>query len=299
LQYYYHYQVKTSEAGLSVEKLLRKRLGFSRSMIRKLKKTQGVLVNGQASHLNRLVQEGDLLSIDLHTDRVTPVLPQPIPIDIVYEDEHLLVVNKPYNMLVHPLKKEPVNTLANAVLYHYLQNGIEPVYRPVSRLDRDTSGLIVIAKHALAGHLLATLFGTGKFEREYLAIVHGLLAKTSGTIDLPLARYPLSHIKRIVQPGGKRAVTHYQVEKYLTDKTLVKLRLETGRTHQIRAHMSHIGHPVLGDTLYGGRKEGINRQALHCWRISMLHPLTNKPLVLQAPLPMDMQKLLNVSDPEI
>lgn len=291
----YNYQVKTKEAGFSVEKILRQSLGFSRSMVRKLKNTNGVLVNGQASHLNRPVQEGDLLSIDLHTGKATPVLPQPIPLDIVYEDKHLLAVNKPYHMLVHPLKKEPLNTLANAVLYHYLQNGIEPVYRPVSRLDRDTSGLVVVAKHAHAGHLLTTQLGEGKLVREYLAVVHGLLANTRSTIDQPLARCPLSYIRQTVQPGGKRAVTHYQVEKHLADSTLVKLRLETGRTHQIRAHMSHIGHPLLGDTLYGGREEGINRQALHCWRISMLHPLTNKPLVLQASLPVDMQKLLQLS----
>ena len=300
MQYYYHYRVKTREEGFKVEKILRQGLGFSRSMVRKLKITNGVLVNDQASYLNRPVQEGDLLSIGLHTGEVTPVLPQPIPLDIVYEDEHLLAVNKPHHMLVHPLKKEPVNTLANAVLHHYLQKGIEPVYRPVTRLDRDTSGLVVIAKHAHAGHLLTTQLGAGKLGREYLAVVHGLLANTRGTIDQPLARCPLSYVRQAVQPGGKRAVTHYQVEKYLTDSTLLKLLLDTVRTHQIRAHMSHIGHPLLGDTLYGGREEGINRQALHCSMIRLLHPLTNKPLVLQASLPVDMQKLLQLSrDPEI
>lgn len=290
MKQYYH--VKAVEAGFTLERILRQSLGFSRGMVRKLKRADGVLVNGQAFYLNRPVQEGDLLSIDLHSDKVTDALPQPIPIDIVYEDEHLLVVNKPPHMLVHPLKREPENTLANAVLYHYLENRVEPVYRPVTRLDRDTSGLVVVAKHAHAGHRLTSQLVAGELQREYLAVVHGLLARTKGTIDLPLARCPLSYIRQAVQPGGKRAVTHYQVEKYLADSTLVKLRLETGRTHQIRAHMSHAGHPLVGDTLYGGREAGINRQALHCWKISLSHPMSNAILVLEAPLPADMERLI-------
>lgn len=288
----HYYQVKTAEAGFTVERILRQSLGFSRGMVRKLKRTGGVLVNGQATYLNRRLQDGDLLSVNLYFDESTAVLPQPIPIDIVYEDEHLLVVNKPHHMLVHPLKSEPENTLANAVLYHYLENQVEPVYRPVTRLDRDTSGLVVIAKHMHAGHRLTCQLGAGELHREYLAVVHGLLAQREGAIDAPLARCPISIIRQAVQPGGRRALTHYRVEKYLADSTLVNLRLETGRTHQIRAHMSHAGHPLVGDTLYGGREEGIKRQALHCRRISLLHPITGDMLALQAPLPEDMERLI-------
>lgn len=289
----YYYQVKEAEAGFNVERILRQSLGFSRGMVRKLKRTDdGVLVNGQDFYLNRPVREGDILRIDLHSDKVTAVLPQPIPIDIVYEDEHLLVVNKPYHMLVHPLKREPENTLANAVLYHYLENHVEPVFRPVTRLDRDTSGLVVVAKHAHAGHRLTSHLVAGELQREYLAVVHGLLTRTEGVFDLPLARCPVCLIRQAVQPGGKRAVTHYQVEKYLADSTLVKLRLETGRTHQIRAHMRHAGHPLVGDTLYGGREAGINRQALHCWRICLPHPMSGAILALEAPLPEDMERLI-------
>lgn len=290
MKQYYH--VKATEAGFTLERILRQSLGFSRGMLRKLKRSDGVLVNGQAFYLNRPVQEGDILSIDLHSDKVTDVLPQPIPIDIVYEDEHLLVVNKPPHMLVHPLKREPENTLANAVLCHYMENHVEPVYRPVTRLDRDTSGLVVVAKHAHAGHRLTSQLAAGKLQREYLTVVHGLLVREKGTIDLPLARCPVSYIRQAVQPGGRRAVTHYHVEKYLAGSTLVKLRLETGRTHQIRAHMSHAGHPLVGDTLYGGREEGISRQALHCWRISLSHPMSDTVLALEAPLPEDMERLI-------
>lgn len=288
----HYYQVQAAEAGFTLERILRQSLGFSRGMVRKLKRTGGVLVNGQAVYLNRPVQEGDILSIDLNSDKVTDVQPQPIPIDIVYEDEHLLVVNKPHHMLVHPLKREPGNTLANAVLYHYLENHVELVFRPVTRLDRDTSGLVVVAKHAHAGHRLTGQLAEGKLRREYLAVVHGLLTPTEGVIDLPLARCPDSIVKQTVQPEGKRAVTHYQVGKYLMNSTLVKLRLKTGRTHQIRAHMSHTGHPLVGDTLYGGRKEGIDRQALHCWKISLAHPISGAMLALEAPLPEDMKRLI-------
>lgn len=287
-----NHQVEAAEAGLTAEMIMWKNLGFSRGMIRKLKRSSGVLVNGQAVYLNERLQEGDRLSISLQFAGYTDVTPQPIPIDIAYEDDHLLVVNKPSNMLVHPLKHEPENTLANAVLYHFNNNGTEPVFRPVSRLDRDTSGLVVVAKHAHAGFRLASQLGTGELRREYLAVVHGLLALERGAVDLPIARCRDSKIKHMVSPGGRRAITHYQVEEYLAGNTLVKLRLVTGRTHQIRVHMSQIGHPLVGDTLYGGRAEGIERQALHCRRVRLKHPVTGEMLVVEAPLPEDMQELI-------
>jgi len=288
-----NYQVKTTEAGFTAEKVLRQNLGFSRGMVRRLKRTGGVLVNGQAFYLNRRLQEGDLLCVNLHFDEFTDAPPQPIPIDIVYEDEHILVVDKPPDMLVHPLKHEPLDTLANAVLYHYIENNTEPVFRPVSRLDRNTSGLVVVAKHAHAGFRLTSQLGTGELRREYLAVVHGLVAQKQGSIDLSIARCRDSKIKQMVHPDGRRAQTFYNVEEYLAGNTLLKLRLTTGRTHQIRVHMSHLGHPLVGDTLYGGREEEINRQALHCCRIRLLHPITGGPLVLEAPLPEDIRRIFN------
>ncbi|MDF9409591.1 RluA family pseudouridine synthase [Pelotomaculum isophthalicicum JI] len=285
------YQVTAADAGLTAERIMQKNLGFSRTTIRKLKRLSGVVVNGQAAYLNKRLQEGDQISVNLRFEEYTNVLPQPIPIEIAYEDEHLLIVNKPHNMLVHPLKHEPENTLANAILYHF-DNNTEPVFRPLSRLDRNTSGLVVVAKHAHAGFRLAQQLSSGELWREYLAVVGGFLEQESGSIDLPIGRCKDSKVKRMVCPDGRRAITYYQVKQYLADSTLARLRLVTGRTHQIRVHMSHIGHPLVGDALYGGRMEGINRQALHCCRVGMKHPITGNELIIDAPIPEDMRRLI-------
>jgi 23S rRNA pseudouridine1911/1915/1917 synthase len=287
------YQVKASEAGFAVEKVLRKNLGFSRGMIRKLKRHTGVLVNKKTVLLNQRLQEGDTISVDLQFGGLTDAQPQSIPVNIIYEDRHFLVINKPPDMLVHPLKHEPENTLANAILHHYLQSDTEPVFRPVSRLDRNTSGLVLIAKYAHAGFRLAHQIGAGKLQREYIAVVHGLIKPSQGSIDLPIARCPDSKIKHMVHPDGKKAITNYCVEKYLLESTVLKLFPKTGRTHQIRVHMSHIGHPLVGDALYGGREIGIKRQALHCRSIKLIHPITGETIVLEAPLPEDIQRLIN------
>ncbi|MBM7855656.1 23S rRNA pseudouridine1911/1915/1917 synthase [Desulfohalotomaculum tongense] len=287
------HRVTEDQSGYSAEKLLRKKLGFSQTMIRRLKRCSGVCLNGRPVYLKQRLKEGDILSIDIQLTPNTGIEPQPIPMDIIYEDRHLLVVNKPPHMLVHPLKHEPYNTLANAVLHHYRKNNIEGTFHPVSRLDRNTSGLVVIAKHPYAGFRLSQQLHSIDFQREYLAVVHGMLKQLQAVIALPIARCRDSKIKHTVDCGGRKAVTRYQVEKYCGNNTVVKLQLETGRTHQIRVHMSHIGHPLLGDSLYGGLNEGINRQALHCYRVSLTHPVTGALLSLQSPLPRDIQNLLN------
>ncbi|NLI12060.1 RluA family pseudouridine synthase [Pelotomaculum propionicicum] len=289
-----NHQVAAEEAGRTAEKIIRDRMGLSRSMIRKLKRLSGVLVNGESVYLNKRLREGDSLSVDLRLPVCTDAPPQPIPLNIVFEDGHLLVIDKPENLLVHPLKHEPENTLANAVLYHYLQHDTEPVFRPVTRLDRNTTGLVVVAKNAHAGFRLARQLAAGDLWREYYAVVHGLLKPENGSIDLPIGRVGGSNVKHTVCPGGRPALTYYQVDKYLAGATLVKLRLATGRTHQIRVHLSHIGHPLAGDTLYGGRLEGIARQALHCARIGFRHPITGEVLDFAAPLPEDMRRLLKI-----
>lgn len=285
------YQVAAAEAGQTVEGILRKNLGFSRTMLRKLKRFSGVLVNGQEVLLNQRLQAGDRLSIRLQFAGSTDIIPQPLPIDIKYEDEHLLIVDKPGNMLVHPLKHEPLNTLANAVLGHYNKDE-ELVYRPLSRLDRNTSGLVVVVKHAYAGCRLARQLITGELWKEYLALVHGDLSPECGFIDLPIGRCRDSTIKHMVCAAGKQAATNYQVEKHLVGCTLVKLRPTTGRTHQIRVHMSHIGHPLLGDSLYGGCVDDITRQALHCCLVRLKHPITGEVLEVEAPLPKDMEEVI-------
>lgn len=287
------HRVTDVEDGRTTESLLQNTMGFSRKMIRRLKKHQGVKVNGQTVYLNYRVKGGDILSVDLKNNDDITIEPQNIPLDIIYQDQHLMVVNKPPHMLVHPLKHEQHNTLANAVLFHYHQNNLDETFRPVSRLDRGTSGLVVIAKHSHAGHLLAQQLQTGNLRRQYLAVAHGLIRQPRGVIALPIGQCADSNVKHEVSPYGRRAVTRYQVISYTTGNTVVKLDLETGRTHQIRVHLSHIGYPLVGDALYGGISKDINRQALHCYGVSFSHPLTGEYLTLDASTPEDIQRIIN------
>lgn len=287
------HRVTGSEEGISVEKLLRNKLGFSTTGIRKLKRMAGVAINGQPVFMKQLVKAGDVLNVNLHEVEESNILPQPIGIDIAYEDDHLLVLNKPSGMLVHPLKHEPYHTLANGVMYYYQQRQLNFSFRPVSRLDRDTSGLVVVAKHAHASWQLARQLHNGQFERHYLAVVRGLIQQRKATIALPISLLPNNKVKRGVDLMGRRAITHYQVQHYGMDITVVRLQLETGRTHQIRVHLSHIGYPLLGDDFYGGEKGEISRQALHCERIKINHPVTGKTVVVTVPPPSDIQLMLD------
>ncbi|MBO8137331.1 MAG: RluA family pseudouridine synthase [Desulfotomaculum sp.] len=289
-----NHRVTGTEAGRTVKSLLYKNMCFSSTMIRRLKKNAGVLVNEKPVYLNHRLKEGDLITINIITKDKSSIKPQPLPVDIVFEDQHLLIVNKPAGMLVHPLKHEPENTLANAVVYYYQQQNIEAAFHPVSRLDRDTSGLVVVAKHPHSGYLLSKQLHTRNFQREYLAVVHGEIKHLKAVIALPIARCPGSSVKHRVDPGGRKAVTHYQVIKTMNDAALVRLRLETGRTHQIRVHMSHIGHPLVGDELYGGSRDKISRQALHCCRVKLVHPITGEQISKESSLPRDMQNLLSL-----
>lgn len=282
-----------AEKGITVEKLLRNKLGFSSTAIRKLKRTVGVAVNGRPVSVKHQLNVGDTVTVNLPADKDVKILPQPMEIDIAYQDDHLLVLNKPPNMLVHPLKHEQTNTLANGVMYYYQQKQLNIGFHPVSRLDRDTSGLVLVAKHAHAGWQLAKQLHNGQFERQYIAVVHGIIQQRQATIALPIALMANDKIKRCVNLSGQRAVTHYQVQCYGVDKTVVRLQLETGRTHQIRVHLSHMGYPLLGDSLYGGERGAIDRQALHCERIKFDHPITGQRVVVTSPPPADITLLIN------
>ncbi|WP_031515037.1 RluA family pseudouridine synthase [Desulfofalx alkaliphila] len=289
------YIITGREAGRTVENFLYKDMGFSRTMIRKLKRTAGVRVNGKPVFFSDRLKAGDILYVplDLDDDCEAGFEPQDIHIDIIHEDPHILVVNKPANMLVHPVAHEQHNTLANAVLFHYSKQNLKVAFRPVSRLDRDTSGLLVVAKNAHVGYQLAKQLKTGEFKRYYLGVVHGLVQQPQAVIALPIGRCKDGRVRHEINFKGRHSITHYWVVNHLGSNTVVKLRLETGRTHQIRVHMGAIGYPLVGDTLYGGSCCGINRQALHCQRLIFKHPITGELLTLDAPLPKDMQKLIN------
>jgi 23S rRNA pseudouridine1911/1915/1917 synthase len=285
------YRVTADHHNVKVSTILRSQLKFSRGAIRRLKRCAGLLVNGQTVRLNALVNAGDLIRVNFVDDDQT-VIPQEMTLDILFEDEHLLAVNKPPNMLVHPLSYHLMDTLANGVIYHWQQQGLGSKFRAASRLDKDTSGVMLIAKNSYCCHQLAGQMKNGVCRRDYLAVVQGRIAADAGSIDTPIGRPDAGSLIFGVTAQGKAAVTHYTVMQRFAGASLIKVRLETGRTHQIRVHLSHIGHPLMGDDLYGGSLELIRRQALHSWRLGFTHPVTGKHLQLEAPLPADMTALI-------
>lgn len=290
----FQYHITESEQNLTILEYLKEK-GYSRQNVVALKKMpESILVNGMWEHVNFSLKSGDVLTIRIQelqsNDKIVPV---PLPLPIVYEDEDILVVDKPADMPVHPSVNNYDNTLANAVAYYYASQNIPFTFRCVNRLDRDTTGLTILAKHMLAGGILSDMVSKREIHREYLALAGGYLSG-EGTVDAPIAREDTSVIKRQVDfIHGERAVTHYKVLSHIENQaSLVALQLETGRTHQIRVHMSYLGHPLLGDDLYGGEVRLMKRQALHSHKLLFHHPITGKELCFISPLPDDMGQLL-------
>lgn len=262
---------------------------YTRSQIQAWLKSGHVLVNGAAVKANYKVQPGDFVSVEEPEVEPLEIEPENIPLAIVYEDEAVLVVNKPAGMVVHPSKGHLHGTLVNGLLYHVnqLSEGTS-VVRPgiVHRIDKDTSGLLVVAKNNQAHQSLADQFFDHSIEREYVALVHGEVQHEEGTIDAPIARMVSNRLKRTVERGGKAAVTHFTRLEQFHGYTLVSLNLETGRTHQIRVHMDYIHHPVVGDPMYGpGDDIDKNGQFLHARVLGFVHPVTNEKVRFEAPLP--------------
>lgn len=261
-------------------------------------------LNGQVCTVKKTtVHKGDRLHLSIPPAQPLDLQPEAIPLDILYEDDALIVVNKPAGLVVHPAPGHETGTLVNALLFHCQHlAGIGGVQRPgiVHRLDKDTTGALVVAKTDYAHQHLQAQLKAKKARREYLGIVCGAPAVDSGTIDLPIGRHPVDRKKMAVVPlekGGRAAVTHWQIVERLGNYTLMQFRLETGRTHQIRVHSSHIGHPIVGDPIYSsGRSVGVNLsgQALHAWKLSLQHPVSGKLIEAIAPLPVNFTKLLEV-----
>ena len=288
------YQISSSEGGLRIEQFLRRR-GYSLKNLTQLKKMkESVLVNGQWLHLNQRLSSGDELKVHIQEYESSKNIPAvDLPLDIVYEDEDIIVINKPAGMPIHPSQNNYRNSLANALAWYYQQQGKAFVFRCTNRLDRDTSGLTVVSKHMLSGNILSTMAAGRTLHREYLAICRGRVTPPSGTINAPLSRKPGSIIERTVDwEQGETAITHYRVIEEKNGHSLVSLHLETGRTHQIRIHMKHLGHPLVGDYLYNPDMERIGRQALHSHRLSFPHPITGEDMEFVAPLPKDMKSIL-------
>lgn len=272
---------------------------ITRSQLKNLINDGHVTVNGQAVKPKYKVQAGDKISLVKPEPQSLELTPENIPLDIVYEDDDVIVVNKPQGMVVHPAPGHPDHTLVNALLYHSPLSTINGTFRPgiVHRIDKDTSGLLMVAKNDLAHQSLAEQLRNKTNKREYLALVYGQIKEDEGTIDAPLGRNPQDRKKQAVVKGGRHAVTHFKVIKRYDNFTLVKCILETGRTHQIRVHMKYIGHPLVGDPLYGPRKViGKNGQFLHAALLGFKHPRTGKKMVFEAPLPENFQKMLDKLD---
>ncbi len=271
----------------------------SRSWLQKLIKKGAVRVNGKAVKASCRLEAEDQIEIDLQEPEELPIPAEDIPLDILYEDADLLIVNKPKGMVVHPAAGHRTGTLVNAVLYHCRGqlSGINGVLRPgiVHRIDRDTTGALVVCKNDRAHVHVAEQLKEHTITRRYVAVVAGVLREDEGTVDAPIGRHPADR-KRMAAgvKNGKRAVTHYRVLRRMKGHTLIECRLETGRTHQIRVHMASIHHPILGDTVYGASKDPyhLEGQALHARVLGLVHPVTGAYIEVEAPVPEYMQALL-------
>lgn len=284
------YRITESDTCSNIHELL-KAHGYSSTVIRHLKETEnGIQRNGVWARVYEPLASGDTVTILLTEEASSEnIVSTPLPLDIVYEDEDLLVINKSAGMPIHPSQGNYDNTLANACAYYFQQKGEPFTYRCINRLDRDTTGLLILARHAYSASLLSSMVAKREIHREYLALATGLVPD-SGVIEAPIARVDGSTIEREVNfEKGEFARTHYRRLEYKNGYSLVSLKLDTGRTHQIRVHMKYIGHPLPGDFLYNPDYSVIRRQALHSYRLTFTHPITGKELQFTAPLPDDMK----------
>ena len=281
-------------AGIKVDTLLKRRLGLSGTVVRRIKwLPDGILVDGQRVNTRFVPGEGQVLSVRLSDpERRSGIVPAPGPLDIVYEDGDILVLNKAPGVPVHPGPGHFSDTIGNFLLDYYDKTGVEADFHPVHRLDRGTSGLLAVAKHPHAQEVMKRQLHTEDFRRVYLAVCQGSPDPAAGVVDAPLGPRPGSLVEQMVRSDGKEARTRYETLEVWGERTLLRLELDTGRTHQIRVHLAHLGHPLVGDFLYGREEpELIARPALHSAELTLRHPVTGAVLTFRAPMPEDMGEL--------
>lgn len=301
------YDITIEYDGIKISRFLQLK-GYSEKNLTVLRgREETIYLNGRPVHMNETICQGDSIEVYIpEIEELTDVIPVDIPIEVVYEDEDIIVINKPANMPIHPSRMHQDNSLANALAYYYKKNLCDGnydiwdnkfVFRCINRLDRDTTGLTIVAKHMVSAAILYNEMKCRDIRRTYYAIVEDSADNKlpeHGVIDAPIGRVDEQGIARKVDfEKGQPAVTHYEVIDRVGDLALVQLKLETGRTHQIRVHMSHIGHPLIGDEIYNPGNKLINRQALHAGKLEFIHPITGEKLIIKADIPEDMRRVLN------
>ncbi len=282
--------LNVKDSGKTLEEFIYSN-NISNRLFRKLYRDKSILVNGIFQRKDTILQLGDIISLILkEEDEDIPI--EPVPIDIIYEDMDLLILNKPPFVVVHPTKSHQQNTLSNGIAYYYHNKGIKRKIRFVNRLDMNTSGILIVAKSSFAHQQVAFQFEQNQVEKRYMAVVAGIIEEDENIIDLPIGKEKEGSIKRIVTKKGKEAITRYKVIERYRNATLLDIQLITGRSHQIRVHLNHIGHPIIGDTLYYEPSEYIGRQALHSYYLKLRLPRNKELMEFKAGLPWDIKKLI-------
>lgn len=288
-----NFSIKNEEAGLKLREYLRSRAKLSGRLIKGAARDERISINGKTAKLNYILKCGDHISFEVVKNESQDIEPENIDIDVIYEDDDVIVVNKGPGIVVHPTRSYPTGTLANGLINYFRNKGENCIVRLVSRLDMDTSGLILVAKNQYSHMALARDMKRDEFKKTYIAVVHGNIEKKSGSINLPIYRQEGPDIRRVVDERGQESITNYEVIESLKEGDVVRISLETGRTHQIRVHMTNIGHPLFGDSLYGKEEpDYIKRQALHAYKLSFPHPRTGDVISLESGLPCDMKELI-------
>ena len=290
----FNYTVTTPNLYNTVRDVLKNYFLVSSRLLLKLKNNNCVFLNNKKCSINSTISLGDIISFSLDYDEDNSnIVATNIPLNIVYEDDCLLIINKQPNIAIHPSMLHYDNSLSHGFKFYFDSIGLKKKIRPVNRLDRNTSGLVIFAKNEYVQEFLIKQMQNNTFSKEYLAILEGTLDNKYGTINAPIARKKDSIIERCVDENGDTSITHYKVIKEFNNLSLVNFKLETGRTHQIRVHSSYIGHPILGDDLYGNKSSLIYRQALHSYKISFIHPKTREKMCFEIDLPKDMINILH------
>lgn len=281
----------------SIKQILKNKFNMSDRFILKLKSSNSIYINGVPVFINYKIQVNDILTIieNSKEDSSNIVPNSNIKLNILYEDDFLLIVDKPSNLPVHPSILHYEDSLSNAVKYYFDKIDLYKKIRPVNRLDKDTSGIVIFAKNEYIQECLVKQMKQNVFKKKYLAVLSGILEKDSGTISAPIARKNDSIIEREIREDGDLAISHFKVLERFNNMTLVEYTLETGRTHQLRVHSKYIGHPIVGDSLYGLQSPLISRQALHAYEVSFVHPINKEKMLIHSDLPNDIKKLIDAN----